>query len=700
MSIPKLTALIGESASERFRDEFTPLIKSIKKVKDDETPYIVFLVMDLAKEELYFKLNKKLTEDSVNEYHYFGNNSGSGSQYYLVRDNKSLAYLLTRTFNDLYKSLSKNDLGNGELSEIIKRLEEKNLLYLGKKQGEGQLNLDKFSLIKSGKFSSIRIDKDKSYIYVENKRYSPEDFIRLFLQDANKKNKFVLIVPKVITEDGEEIILSTHEEYLELVRKENKLGSDQDLTVESKKEKRICYICKMERSDVSSEYSKKFSRTGINKIFTTTTKNTSPFLQKCDYSNVYSICLDCYQKLKAGENVISRDFRSKIAGEDAFIIPQGLLEDFDYNYLGILKQNVDLAFKSNDAKEWLETIKNEQNLSGVRQYLVNFMIYRTDGTSVTVLETIEDVPMLRLEKIMKVFANITNELKPHVKNFSLGSIYRLIPVKVNDNGKQIDVGRVLSLYKAILSGEKINSRTLFDYALEGLEKGIRQLEKATINNYYNMGLTRYLNGYEDFFIKRLIFGYIVLFKACQELNLLNREIFKSQKEEKDDFMDNFETPSEQVNVSVRQIEEFLERQGFNDNAKTMFYLGVLINRVARAQIGKKHEKKPILKKIQFQGMSEKEICALYQDVVEKLIQYDKMTLFTEAIINRFHYYYGPLEGKLELDDKANVFYIMAGYSYMVGKKAPDATKEEEKAEVELEKEEENEEIKEEQAKEL
>ncbi|AEE90318.1 conserved protein of unknown function [Tepidanaerobacter acetatoxydans Re1] len=684
MSIPKLTALIGESASERFQDEFTPLMKSIKKVKDDETPYIVFLVMDLAKEEIYFKLNKKLTEDSVNEYYYFGNNSGSGAQYYLTRDSKSLRYLLTRTFNELYISLSKNDLENGELAKLIKKMEEKKLVKLGKKQGENCFNLEKLSLAKSGKVKDIKLGRGKSDvndIYLEGKRYHPEDFIRIFLQDANKKNKFVLIVPKVITEDGHEIILSTHDEYLELVRRENKLGSNQNLTKDSNKNKRICYICKKEGPDVSSEYSKKFSRTGINKIFTTTTINTSPFLKKSDYDKVYSICIDCYQKLKAGEKVISMDFRSKIAGEDVFIIPQGLLGDFDYNYLGILKKDVDLAFKSSDAKEWFETIKSEQDLSGVRQYLVNFIIYRTDGTSLTVLETIEDVPMLRLEKIMEIFANITNELKPHIKNFSLGSVYRLIPVKVNDKGKQIDVGRVLSLYKAILSGEKISSRTLFDYALEGLEKGIKQLEKATINNYYNMGLTRYLNGYEDFFIKRLIFGYIVLFKACQELNLLDREVFKFQKEEEDDFMDNFETPSKEVNALIRRIEEFLKRQGFNNNAKAMFYLGVLVNRVAMAQMEKEHKKKPILKKIQFQGMNAKEVYGLYQDVVEKLIQYNKMTLFTEAIMNRFHYYYGSLDGDWKLDDRANVFYIMAGYSYMVGNKALDFTKEEEEAEI-------------------
>ena len=75
-------------------------------------------------------------------------------------------------------------------------------------------------------------------------------------------------------------------------------------------------------------------------------------------------------------------------------------------------------------------------------------------------------------------------------------------------------------------------------------------------------------------------------------------------------------------------------------------------------------------------MNEKDSYRLYQDTIEKLRQYDKMTLFAEAVMNRFHYYFGALDKEWSLNDQANVFYIMAGYSYMVGNKSPDLSKEE------------------------
>lgn len=685
MSLPKLTAFIGDNM-ELGNNIFGSIIKSVKKVKENEEPYIVFLVFDLEQEQIYFKLNKKLNENSVYEYFYFGNNSAAESQYYLTRDDSSMKYFLRSTFSDLYLMLLRYNMEDCELGKILKQMNEKDLIFLAKKKGNGRLNLDKFSIVVEGKNDSfeqpiakIKMD-EKDKITINDKQYNVDEFIRLFIDDENRNNKFVLIVPKVKLDNGDEIILSTHGNYLQLVKKVKNLGSSQKV---NKGKQNICYICKRKQHGVSSSYSTNFDRTGINKIFTTTTINTSPFFNRSNYDNSYSMCGECYQRLKVGEKAISQQFKSRIAGEDAFIIPEGILETFNYKYLNILKRDVDLAFKGSDAKAWVNNIESERDLEDINQYSINFIIYRTDGNSVTILETIEDVPTIRFEKVMKVLAECTEKLKPYTDNISIGSIYRLIPVKENKDRKQVDIGRVLSLYKAILSSERISHKIFYDYATDGLEKGLKQLAKSRIDNYTNMGLVKYLNdGYEDFFIKKQIFGYITLIKACQKLELLDHTVFKSFGKE-DNIMDKINTPSDKVNSSIDNMEKFLDKQGFDRNEKSMFYLGILINRVAMAQVLKEHRTKPILKKIQFQGMNQKEVYRLYQDVAEKLRQYDRMTIFSEAIMNRFHYYYGTHRSVWTLDDHANVFYIMAGYSYMVGSKVPDLTEEEEEANKQL-----------------
>ncbi len=144
------------------------------------------------------------------------------------------------------------------------------------------------------------------------------------------------------------------------------------------------------------------------------------------------------------------------------------------------------------------------------------------------------------------------------------------------------------------------------------------------------------------------------------------------------------TGSEKVNLSIKKIEDFLDLQGYVPEAKALFYIGVLLHRVALAQWLKEHKKKPILKKVHFQGMNQKEVYQLYHDLLEKLRQYNKWTLFTEAVMNRFHHYFSDtLEQKWSLSEQANVFYIMSGYAYMVGTKAPDLTPEEEEAQEDI-----------------
>lgn len=677
VSLPRLTTLLAEQINDGSKGEFDSIIKNIKKVKEKEEPYVVFLVFHLCMDSIYFELDKKFNEEAIYDYYYFGNNSAAASQYYLTREANSLKYLLSSTFSDLGNTLKKNNLEDGELGHIIKNMEGRGMIKISDKKGGGIVNLSKLSILTNGEIESIKLD-GKGDIEIGDKKYSADSFIRLFIKDENKSNKFVLIVPKIISENGEEVILPRHKDYLELVKIENKLG---EIEGDNQGEEKICYICKKSSVDVSSSYSKKFDRTGINKIFTTTTINTSQYLRNFNYDHNYSICSKCYQKLKSGEKVVAEQFRSKIAGEDAFIIPEAMLSNFDYKYLNYLKKFVDLSFSSKDTAAWVTEIDSEVLDNDIKQYCVNFIIYRTDGNSVTIMETIEDVPMLRLDLIAKSLESNSILLDYKTYNVSLGYIYRLIPVRVNNKGEQLDIGRVLSFYKAVMSGEKIRHKILFEYACEALDKGLKQLGKARIDNYFNLGLVNYANGYEDFFIKRLMMSYIVLIKTCQDLNLMDKETLIGL--EKEDIMDNFNTSSEKVNAWVDRLESFLDKQGFGESQRAMFFLGTLINRVALAQVEKKHKTKPILKKIQMQGMSEKEVIWLYNDVLEKLIQYEKMSMFTEALMNRFNYYYGLSHNSWELSEHENVFYIMAGYSYLVGTKPLDITKGEEDAQKEF-----------------
>jgi CRISPR-associated protein Csh1 len=675
MNLPQLTAKIGESQNDGG-DKIFSLIKDIKtKVKTDEIAYTVQMVFDLEEKKIFFEKPTPCSQDLLRNIYYFGNNKAAALQCNIVREVDSFSYLLGAVWNDLLLALRQSGLEKTELSALLEQVKDAGLLNVGTKKGEGGVTLSCLD----GLLEVQDLTFDKKYIIVNGRKDSFETFIKAYLQDKNKKNRIVLVIPAVrMSKNEKAIILSQHPDYLQLIRSLNQLDS---VEANDLGEKRICYLCHKRKSDVNSNYSTKLSRSGINKIFTTTTVNSAQQISKNGYDDAYSICATCYQHLLVGEGIVEKKFKTKIAGENVFIVPEALLGDFEYEYIRKIKENTDFAFHSKDAKEWITSVEAGADYIEEGLYSLNFVIYRTDGNSVSILQTIEDVPTLRLRIIMGKISNYVEKLRTHLIGMSLGSIYRMIPVREADN-KQVDIQRVLTTYKSLLSGELITKATLFSYTTEALDKGLRQLGKSRPDNFRNMDLFNYNHGKEDFFIKKIIMSYIVLFQVAQELKILDHDIFKSEGEER---RMPIQTVSPGVNESIDQLESFLEEQRFVSRAKALFFLGALIQRVAIAQYLKEHKRKPILKKISYQGMNDHEIIRLYKDAVEKLHQYNKMTLFTESLMNRFHVYYGSLEMENALTEHENVFYIMSGYAYMVGAKAPDRTKEE----TEVQEEEEN-----------
>ncbi|GAB7386589.1 hypothetical protein BSNK01_04240 [Bacillaceae bacterium] len=663
MNLPQITAQIG-ARERQTQSTLGSLVKQpkVKKTKKDENWYVVFMTFDLPERKIVFESPLPYSEELLEKYHYFGNNKAAALQTYLVRETDSLAYLLTTVWNDLYLALQQHGMETSELAEWLKNLQEMGFIHLGRKKKEGSVVLERIRFPDNWHITSCEVHKKG--IVIDGEEYKFEAFIRRLLDDDNKQNRYILVIPKL--RDGEkESVLSQHPDYVKLVMRINNLEDEGDDQIPGSGNRRVCYICQERKAGVSSVYTRKLEN--INKIFTTTTINAARFhAGGQEYDDAYSMCLECYQKLRSGGNVIEHRFQATIARELAIILPEGLLGSFEYEHISKIKDQVDFAFQSEDAEEWLKNVEAEANLLE-GPYTVNLIIYRPKQSSFQVLEAIEDVPVLRFRRIMELLSRHAAQLRPHLKGFSLGSIYRIIPVRETEKG-QVDIHRVLSLYKAILSGYLLERETIYQYACDAFDKGMRQLVKKAISNYRNLALSSFIN-YDDFYLKKVAMSYLVLMHALQDLQLLDRPFFQSPYKEGEEM--------EHTGVgrdawqTVQEMERFLDRQGFVQEAKALFYLGALVHRVATAQFLKEHKTKPILRKIQFQGMNAKEILRLYEEVVEKLRQYNKFTLFAERLMERFHHYYGPLRERWPLNDHANVFYVMAGYSYMVGSKSPD-----------------------------
>ncbi|MCG5026846.1 TM1802 family CRISPR-associated protein, partial [Anoxybacillus flavithermus] len=500
------------------------------------------------------------------------------------------------------------------MSKWIAKMEAAELIVTGNKKGSGKVRLDRFQLPDSLEGKSVILQKENQTICVGSQEFKYEAFVRAMLEHENKKDRFVLVIPAVF-EQGIRIVLSQHEDYRTLVRKINnlELPNEREEALHSS-EQRVCHVCQQLKPSVKSKYTTQFSRTGINKVFTTTTINSARY--KADgynYDDAYAICLECYRHLVNGEALIEKRFKGSIARESAFFLPEGLFEPFDYDSIGRIKDQLDFAFQCKAAEEWMKMVEADAEWMQRPYFAIHIIVYRTDGVSFTVLETIEDVPALRFMQVMKTVRQVSGQLKPFLRGMSLGNIYRMVPIRETKKGEQVDVGRVLSIYKALFSGHRIHSETLFNYAAEALDKGMQQLSKEKIDNYRNMGLEQYHPDKADLFIQRIAMQYLIFIQVLHQLAILDKPVFTPSfgTEERD--MQSYD--------SVEAVEQFLDRQGFSSEARALFYLGGMIHRVGVEQYKKGHKTKPVLKKIHFQGMSASEVYRLYYDVLDKLRQY-------------------------------------------------------------------------------
>ncbi len=667
MNLTQITFQIGSMLPVTDNLPFAQLPK-VKK-ENGEVPCSAKLVFDLKETQLFFKFHSQ--NKTEQELFYFGNNKAASAQFFLVRASKDIKYLLGTVLSDLFLELKKYSMQNCELGQFLKDLQKAELYIQADKTKEGYLAVDKWREYQGGK---VYFDKDNGNFLVSDQVITVEKMIRNF-EELNPQEKIVAIIPSVVFPDGSEIALNEHPDYHLLVRKSLQLEMDEFGEVD-KKNLRTCHICRRMMPQVASDkYLAKLSRTGLNKIFTTTTVNAARGIKKIGYEDSYAICQKCYRNLSQGERYIAAKLSARIAGESVFILPEGLQQPFStYDYFPKIKYAVDFVFKAKDAKKWYEDteIEAEELLFINDGYTINLVFYRSDGKSIKVLDALEDVPPFRIIQIMKYFGIWKDRMREQTKfGMSLGKIYRIIPVRSNKKKEQLDIQRVLDVYKSLLLRQLINTRLLFQYAMEAIDKGLSQIQRQKYDVYRNLPYYAKENG--DFYLRETVMNHLVLMQVLQETNVLLKPIFI-----KDVMAMELTFQNEKVQESIQRMESFIQVQGFSAEARGLFFLGALLHRVALAQYSKGHKSKPILKKINFQGMKPRDMQRLLLELTEKLLQYRRMTAFSDALMSQHQAYYSHVVAgsDAELDELQNVFFLLTGYSYMVGSKVPDANKEE------------------------
>lgn len=392
------------------------------------------------------------------------------------------------------------------------------------------------------------------------------------------------------------------------------------------------FVKKVREANFSGRYN-------IHKIFQTTASNYASgftsFRKNFQSSQMTLAALD-----KSSQYVLNR-LQSKIAGVTHIVIPDFLnkdLEQLDIKETELfLERSSDLLFSYNSFDTDLEKELPETNL-----FWINYLAFESDGNSFKVLNHIKDVNSKYLRKLIEVFDRTGIDFQVYLNSkysFNLQSVYFIIPVR--DGGKSKN-NQALLLFKDILEQRIINSELLFKYFIE-LILCHRYRRYAAFPNIRK-------NDSYDFAVKDAVFRYLALIHALKQLNLINME-----KEEID-----HEKSLETKNDFKQRIDNFFDKMEYSENEKAMFYLGRVLSMVAYAQYKKGHESKPVLNKVNFNGMDAQAIVRLSLDLNEKVRQYN-IHRETDGNLARFRESFN--EKNWSLSNEQSVFYLMAGYSF-------------------------------------
>lgn len=115
------------------------------------------------------------------------------------------------------------------------------------------------------------------------------------------------------------------------------------------------------------------------------------------------------------------------------------------------------------------------------------------------------------------------------------------------------------------------------------------------------------------------------------------------------------------------LKEYIKSMNYNEQQTALFLLGYLVGEVGNAQGKRLSGKKPILNKLNYNGVDKQKLIRLSNDIHNKLNQEksgDKpLRVYNESVYFEFKRLFDKNITNWSLNKNENLYYILSGYSY-------------------------------------
>lgn len=701
---------IGEYAVEGNLTEDTYLNGICQKIPEFQTykgksfeQHVAFLNFNTQtkKIEVDFEKINAGGKDSGMEYLWIGNNIGPKGQIFLTTN--SPIYLFTKSLSNLMEKANgafKTDLeqildeffiGNNivnpskfeflnEKVELLKSelaIVKMDLMSLNTKKELnekikklknicGEINI-KFDISLEGDFENSKEMVESKCKEVINSNIE-EKLVNKYKEDisnrikGNKSESLLtndLLSCRGIKKDEISIytvklngdLLTKNREYRNIIycEKINKLFDMKSKTYSKNLAKGNCSICGKGHSIATTS-----NATNLEfKFYMTDKIGFSSNLDGMFIKN-YNICKECYQYLMIAENFIDNNLNTRIGGLKTYVIPHFIFELDNLNleeYSQYIKYSINSIANLKSLKDFQnELVRFKEYEANTNSFIIDYLFYRKPPakSEFKILKLIKDVPPSRLDFIRNKMQEIDNLVDDNYESnkrlkLDLNKIWECIPIKKGeDRDSYSGFSKYLDIIDAIFSDKRVNYEFLINQFAEVIR--IIKFEREG----YNIRIG------QDFTDKII------------QLDLLLLLFIKLKLLEGIDVNETSSANADEIRESMlpKEISNYWSHVTLygGEQKRALFLLGYLIGEVGNAQSVTGHKNKPILDKINFQGMDVEKLIRLSNDVLEKLKQYDLLQ-YNEDTYSLLKSLFDKNIANWSQSNQENVFYTLSGYAF-------------------------------------
>lgn len=491
----------------------------------------------------------------------------------------------------------------------------------------------------------------------------------------SEKSRAVLLFASVVSTDlgcpepAPVAQLDGFDAFLRLKLLQKNLGEEGSGEGKAAAAPKLCYVTGTQAAGVGEASFN--SRYSLNKMFVTTTKNYASGFDDKDFSKNYQASGEAQTLLERGSKYVLDNLTVKIAGLDHCILPQfrgGQVLDFEGRAMK-LKDKSELLFTMHKRDAFKGVAHDFKGIADGELYWITFLGYETDSTKSKYFKTInliKDISKTHFENVILVLQKVDNEMSEMLgehwdkamtftkdkektrADFNFLTVFNLIPVRREKDKRNV----ALAIFKAILERRRVSRQSIFQHFSE-----LIQLHRFGRGGYNILPMSK---DYFDTATRNAVFQYQAFFLFLKKIKLLD--------------MEEKTTPSaatlEEKNAAIAA---FFERMGYSDEQRAVFYLGQILNNVGYAQSKKGHPSKPVLGKVNYNGMDAAALKRLQADLFEKCRQYDILK-FNEGNFSKVVALFDA--AKNEVWDKGmkaeeSLFFLLSGYSFRAPGEAKD-----------------------------